>query len=340
VTASADAANPFPLTFDVPSLLLSLIVPGCAPSARIRVTDATIAPISLQPGKNVSVDVRSAVSSLPAELSTPCGDDGPSPLEALMQSLVDPDQNATVFVAASREMKSLPAWLARILSSFTIPIPVPRVDTNTSDLVPSIHCSEMKVTFPSPWAPPDVPAGKPRVSGVIEAVVVLPKAIDKVALNVTALRTDVYLSDEGVKFGRIVVPVWIPAVTERRKKIHVTTRVAEVPVDVLDPIAFQRVMTKVLRGEGTVTIGVDGTVDAQATVLIGKFTIRGIPVHGDVDVEGISPFGDLDMKLVGGVNLVSTTTDSITLTAAVEVKNPTEYEAVVPYLNLHLLYDG
>ena len=340
VTASASVANLYPVIMDIPSLTLSLIIPGCTPSDRIRVTDAIIAPLSIRPDKDIVINLRSVVSSLPAELSTPCADDGLSPLEALMQTLLDPDQNATVFITASREKETLPEWLTRILSSITIPIPIPRIQSNTSDLISSIHCTEMKVSFPSPWAPPDVPAGKPRISGLIEAVILPPKQIDKVSVNVTALRTDVYLSDEGDKFGRIVVPVWNPAVTERRKKLHVKTRVAEVPIEVLDPIVFQRVMAKVFRGEGSVTIGVDGTVDAKATVLIGDFTLRGIPVHGDVDVEGISPFGDLNMSLIGGINVASTTKNSITLTSTVEVKNPTEYEAVVPYLNLHLLYDG
>jgi len=340
VTASASVINVYPVIVDIPSLALSLIVPGCTPSDRIRVTDAIAAPLSIRPGKNITINIRTAVSSLPAELSTPCGDEGPSPLDALMQTILDPDQNATVFIAASREMKTLPEWLTRILSSVAIPIPIPRIHSNTSDLVSSIRCSEMKISFPSPWAPPDVPAGKPRISGVIEAVILPPKQLEKVAVNVTALRTDVYLSDEGDKFGRIVVPVWNPAVTERRKKLHIKTRVAEVPIEVLDPIIFQRVMGKVVRGNGNVTIGVDGTVDAKATVLIGDFTIRGIPVHGDVDVEGISPFGNLNMSLIGGINVASTTKNSITLTSTVKVKNPTKYEAVVPYLNLHLLYDG
>jgi hypothetical protein len=340
VTASATLANPHPVIMDIPSLVLSLVVPGCDPSDRIRVTDAITAPLSIRPGRDIAFNVRSVVSSLPAELLAPCGDDGLSPLEALMQALLDPDQNVTVYIAASREMKSLPEWLTRILSSITIPIPLPRMDSNTSDFVSSIHGSDMKVSFPSPWAPPNVPAGKARVSGIIEAVILPPKGIDKVAVNVTALRTAVYLSDEGHKFGRIVVPGWNPALTERRKKLHIKTRVAEVPIEVLDTVVFQRLMTKVFRGEGRVTIGVDGTVDAKATVLIGNFVIRGIPVHGQVDVEGISPLGDLKMGLVGGINVAATTENSIILTSTVEVENPTEYEAVVPYLNLHLLYDG
>jgi hypothetical protein len=198
----------------------------------------------------------------------------------------------------------------------------------------------MRVTFPSPWAPPGTPAAQPKVSGVIEAVIRPPAEADNVAVNVTGVRTDVFLLDKGEKFGRIVVPEWVPATTERDVLIHVKTRVAEVPIEVLDPLVFQRVMTKVLRGAGTVEIGVQGTVDAQVNILIGKFEIRGIPVEGLVEVQGISPFDDLNMSLVGEINVLSTTRDSIVLTSTVQVNNPTEYGAFVPYLNLHLLYEG
>ena len=122
--------------------------------------------------------------------------------------------------------------------------------------------------------------------------------------------------------------------------IHVKVRVAEVPIEVIDPIVFQRVITKVLEGGGTVKIGVQGTVDAEVGLLVGEFTVRGIPVDGIVEVEGIYPFDDLQMGLVGDIDVASTTRSSITLTATVCVKNPTKYEAFVPYLNLHLLYEG
>lgn len=134
--------------------------------------------------------------------------------------------------------------------------------------------------------------------------------------------------------------MWSPATTERKVKIHVKVRVAEVPVEVLDPVVFQRVMTKILRGDGTVPIGFDGTIDSQVSVLIGDFAIRGIPVKGVVDVEGIYPFDDLKTSLVGDIEVVSTTRNSITLASTVKVKNPTDYEAVIPYLDLELLYEG
>jgi len=122
--------------------------------------------------------------------------------------------------------------------------------------------------------------------------------------------------------------------------IHVKARVAEVPIEVIDPAVFQRVMTKVLRGAGVVKIGVQGTVDAEVILLMGEFAVRGIPVEGIVEVEGIYPFDDLKLGLVGDIEVISTTRNSITLTSTVRVKNPTKYEAFVPYLNLHLLYEG
>ena len=137
-----------------------------------------------------------------------------------------------------------------------------------------------------------------------------------------------------------MIPEWSPATTTRKEMIHVVARISEVPVEVLDPFVFHRVMGKVLQGGGTVEIGVDGTVDGQVIVLVGEFAVRGIPVKGVVEVQGISPYKDLKLGLVGDINVVGTTRNSISVVASVKVKNPTRYEAYVPYINLHLMYEG
>ena len=340
MTASADIVNPYAMTLDVPALDWKVFVPGCTPSERIRLTNARTGRLSIRDGKNITVEVSSSISSLPQALLDPCRDATPSPLEAFFQAFLDPKQNTTVFISGASHAISLPKWLPDILSSLIVPVPVPHFDTNTTDLISAIHCSEMKVTFPSPWAPPGTPQAQPRVSGLIEAVIRPPKEAENVAINVTAVKTDVYLFDEGAKFGRIVVPEWSPATTERKAKIHVKARVAEVPIEVLDPVIFQRVMTKVLRGGGTVEIEVEGTVDTQVSVLVGDFAIRGIPVKGIVEVQGIYPSDDLKTSLMGDIEVVSTTRNSITLASTVKVKNPTDYEAIIPYLDLELLYEG
>ena len=340
MTASAQVVNPYPMTIDIPALVWKVLVPGCNPSHRIRLANANTGALSIQSGKNITVNVSSLISSLPANLVDPCGDGAPSPLEVLFQALLDPNQNTTVFISGSHQIGSLPKWLPAILSSVTIPFPLPHVDSNTSDLISAIHCSEMSVTFPSPWAPPGTPAAQPKVSGVVEVVIRPPKEAADVAINVTAVKTDIFLLDKGEKFGRIVVPEWTPTTTERDIMIHVKARVAEIPIEVIDPVVFQRVMTKVLRGTGVVKIGVQGTVDAQVILLMGEFAVRGIPVQGIVEVEGIYPFDDLKLGLVGDIEVISTTKNTITLTSIVQVNNPTEYEAFVPYLNLHLLYEG
>jgi hypothetical protein len=99
-------------------------------------------------------------------------------------------------------------------------------------------------------------------------------------------------------------------------------------------------MWKVLNGDEVVKIGVDGTVDGKVKVLVGEFAVRGIPVNGIVDVTGLSPYKDLNLGLVGDIDVLSTSAHSISLSSTVKVDNPTEYEAFVPYLNLELLYDG
>jgi hypothetical protein len=116
--------------------------------------------------------------------------------------------------------------------------------------------------------------------------------------------------------------------------------VAEVPVEVLDAVIFQRVMGKVLYGKGTVDIGVEGTVDGKLEMKIGEFAVRGVPVKGVVPVEGNYGFDQLKMGLVGDIEVLGTTRSSITLGTMVQVRNPTPYEADIPYLNVQILYQG
>ena len=339
MTATAEIVNPYPVNVDVPSLAWKVLVPGCATTEAIRLTNADTGPISIRAGHNITVNVSSTISSLPSKLLDHCGD-GPSPLEILFQSLIDPKQNTTVLISGRHQSTSLPNWIPDILSSINISIPVPHLGTNTSDLISAIHVSDMKVTLPPPWAPPGTPHNQPKVSGVIEAIIRPPEEAANVAINVTAVRADVLLFDEGAKFGRVLVPEWSPAQTVRKKKIHVIARVAEVPIEVLDPIVFQRVMGKVLQGRGVVEIGVEGTVDGQVSVLVGDFAVRGIPVKGIVEVQGMYPFEDLRLALVGDIDVLETTKKGISLGSTVKVNNPTRYEAFIPYLDLQLLYNG
>jgi hypothetical protein len=338
--ANVEIVNPYPVTLDIPGLAWKIHVPGCNPTELIRLGNADTGPLSIRSGQNISVDISSLVSSLPKSVLDPCADGAPSPLEALFQAVIDPKQNTTVFISGGHQTASLPKWLPGILSGLRLPIPIPHVETNTSDLISSIKLSEMKVSLPPPWAPPGTPNSQPKISGVVEAVIVPPKEAASVGINVTAVKADIFLFDKGKKFGRVVVPEWSPATTIRKKKLHILARVAEVPVDVLDPVVFQSVMWKVLNGDGVVKIGVEGTVDGKVVVLVGEFAVRGIPVKGVVDVQGFSPYQDLNLGLVGEINVLSTTTKSISLSSTVKVNNPTEYEAFIPYLNLELLYDG
>ena len=339
MTASAEVMSRHALSLDVPRLRWEVLVRGCGFQERIKLADAITNPLKVRPGKNFTVGFSSTISSLPRDLLDPCTDETPSPLETLFQDILDPNKTASVFVSGKHAPPNIPNWISRLLSSVTLPIPLPHLTPNTSELVSGIHCSEMKFAFPSPWAPPGSPQSKLRVSALIEVVINPPPGTENFNINVTAVRADVFLLDERKKFGRVVVPVWSPATTFRTTKIHITARVIEVPVEVLDPALFQKVMGKVLYG-GNAEIGVDGTVDAQVSVLMGDFQIRGIPVQAVVEVQGTHPLDDLKMRLDGDINVVYTTTRSIVLQSTVGVTNPTEYEAFVPYLNLNLLYKG
>ena len=74
MTASAQVANPFPATLDIPALAWKVLVPGCNPKERIRLTDVTTGPLSIRAKENINVDLSTTISSLPSELTDPCSD--------------------------------------------------------------------------------------------------------------------------------------------------------------------------------------------------------------------------------------------------------------------------
>ena len=111
MTASAQVVNPYPMTLDIPALAWKVLVPGCNPSDRIRLTDIDTGTISVRTGENITVKISTLISSLPQSLLDPCGDKSPSPLEVLFQALLDPEQNTTVYISGRHQIGSLPKWL-------------------------------------------------------------------------------------------------------------------------------------------------------------------------------------------------------------------------------------
>jgi len=350
MSASVELDNSYPVEVEVPELGWRVSLPGCD-SELIRVTDAETSTITIVPGETVVVNISSSILSLPEKFLTPCTNTF-SPLESFVHSLLNTTLTPPrIYLSGhypTNPSPSLPPWLPGLLSSLTIPLPLPQLDSNLTDnLQTDIKVRNMKFTLPSPWAPPGTPYSQPKVSGQVDATITLPPEIAQVKVNITALRTDLNLFDEGEQFGRIVIPEWVPAKTTRREtqdgrvNITVTNQVVEVPVEVVDPVIFNRVMRKVLQGEGVVEVGIQGTVDAKVEIQVGKFILRKIPVRTSVAVQGMFPFmEDVDIRLAGDVNVLSTAEEGVQIETTVQVDNPTEMEGSIPYLNVRLLYEG
>jgi hypothetical protein len=75
-------------------------------------------------------------------------------------------------------------------------------------------------------------------------------------------------------------------------------------------------------------------------MVVGGFVVRDIPVKTTVQVQGMFPFEDLNVRLVGGLDVLSATREGVHLFASAQVDNPMEVEGSVPYLNVRMLYEG
>ncbi|KAI7093181.1 hypothetical protein KC324_g21827, partial [Hortaea werneckii] len=99
-------------------------------------------------------------------------------------------------------------------------------------------------------------------------------------------------------------------------------------------------------------------VDVELETALGEMVVRKIPAEGEVPVKPISsspstgkPPGHGNDKhgkdLLGGfrpkvfdLNILDTTSSGFTLSALINMTNPTNYSATIPYVDIHISNNG
>ncbi|KAI4258465.1 MAG: hypothetical protein LQ352_001216 [Teloschistes flavicans] len=335
--------NDFPVEFEVPRLGFDILVPGCLTNDNFLVlAEATTAEIPIKPKSNVHVTVSGFARQLPKTLITACPDTQTSPLDRLLRSYVEGRETLVYVRGSSAPSSDTPEWITDFMRDVVVPVPFPGHEFK--DLIRNFTLANVHFGLPDPFADQKSPNSKPRISAIVKALIGLPEEI-KFPIDVARVRADSDVFFEGKKLGDLDLSRWQHANSTRmalpedhgEEGLLVQSIVKDAPLEITDDDVFADVVQALLFGEKPVILGVRAKVDVETETVLGKFVVRGVPAQGKVFVKPISG-GNLTTfsPQVGALEILDTTKTSLTIGAKVNLTNPTEYAATVPFIDINI----
>jgi len=288
--ASITIKNDFPLDLDIPPLKFDLLVENCQPDQpKIILADAGVKNVHVYPKKDVTVNATGFIRKLPGSLTKECPSSGKSPLDTLLGGYMR-GHDITVFIRGSQNQpKETPSWIADLLSSVTVPFPVP--GHAFGDAIKNFTLANVKFSLPDPMAEPDEPESSPSISATIEAFIALPQEINfNVDVNQTRATADIFYKHS--KLGELNLRKWQPAKStpsgndeDGRPLLLVQSDIVDAPLEITDEDTFTDVVQALLFGGKPVILTIDANVDVEIATTLGVLTVRDIPGKGEVPVK-------------------------------------------------------
>jgi len=340
VNISAVVQNQYPVEFDVPPLSFVILLSGCRAGDLVNVATAETSHLSIEPKTDISVDVLGIIRNIPEALVTTCPGSHISPIDIFLGTYLH-GKDTTVYIQGSQSPNSdAPSWLREFLRSITLPIPFP--GNNFDNVVKSFSLSHVKFQLPSPDAPAGTPEATLRLSADVLATVRLPPKMN-FSLDVSRVKATANVTYEGQKFGTLHFPKWIPAsstTSNDSKLLFVQAELRDSLLDIEDYDIFDKIVQKLLsNGAEPIFLGIDGSTDVGIGTSLGQFVVRNIPASGNIKIDGL-PTTQMPLPKVNGIIISDTTTQSITLGIDLSFENPTPWEAIVPYMSVHITHGG
>ena len=296
VDVSLKVFNEYPVSIDIPELGFDIFVSGCSHlDPYILVASAVTQPVAVRPSAKVLVRVGGLVRELPESLSAVCPGSDSSPLDILLQQFLD-GQGPTVFVrGAAQTDADIPNWLARLLSSVTLPIPFP-AGSSFENLIRNFTLSDVHFSLPNPAADPEDPDANPTVSGIINVIAALPTGMN-FDLNVTNVKATADVFYKSDKLGELILPRWQDANSTRisledgpATAIKIESRIRDAPLNVTDGDILTEIIQKLLVGDEGVTLDIKAAVDIKVQAVLGQLVLKNIPAEGRIPVKRLSSF--------------------------------------------------
>ena len=342
--ASVQIMNDYPVRFDVPHLHFDILVPNCLPEDEyLLLGDARTDVAHIVPKRQVEVNVTGMIRQLPKSLTTACPGSNSSPLDGLLRDYLD-GKDTTVFVrGASKQNPSTPDWVTSLIKDTTVPFPLPGHPFD--NLIRNFSLADVHFSLPDPFADPNTPDSQPKISATVKALVGLPKEMN-INLDVDRVKADADVFYHGKKLGKLDLHKWQKARTSKIEdskagpELLIESEVKNAPLQITDDDVFTDIIQQLIFGGKGVVLDIQAAVDVNTVTALGEFTVRQIPAKGKVFVK---PIGGRDLSgfkpQIGGLQILDTTSSSLKLQAKVNMTNPTEYSAHVPYVNIHILHN-
>ncbi|WEW55461.1 hypothetical protein PRK78_000892 [Emydomyces testavorans] len=343
---SIHVKNEYAVEAVVPALTFQILVPNCIPGDDyILIGNATSDPIKIEPRKAIAASVTGFVYEVPDALTAICPGKRSSPLDLLLQSYIK-GLGASVYVRGGTfPSDSLPSWLESLLHSITVPVSIP--SKGLSNLVKRFSMSRVHFYLPEAFAEPNTPEAQPRVSALVQAVVGLPGEMN-VPLNISRIRTVANVYYRGERLGYIDLQKWQNATVHRitdepehSPALLVEFDIKKAPLQIVNEDVFANAIKKVILDHESISLHVEAKMAAEMDTVLGQFIIRDIPASGNITVK--APLGGglsgINPK-IESIRISHTTKSSISLQAAINFTNPTNYSANIPYIDMRLVYNG
>ncbi|KAF7713189.1 Uncharacterized protein PECH_001697 [Penicillium ucsense] len=345
VDVSATANIKSPVALMIPALEFSIFVPNCSPGdPYILVADSRTNAINVRPGVPTVVSAQGLVKQLPDELTTACPSGDGSPLDVLVSNYMR-GRPSTIYVrGADSPSSDTPTWIADILRSVTVPLPFE--GDPLDDMMKNFTMSETHFSLPNPFAEPGSPDAQPTVSALVKVLIGLPDHVN-ITVDIPSVRAHTNVFYHGKQLGTMNLDKWQDAKSTRVEledgsaAMLVEFSIKDAPLQVKDNDLLAQIVQQMLFGKKGVILHVTATVDAKVATGLGQFAIHGIPGEGDVPVNipaGRS-IGHLN-PTVASMKLGDTTKTSLAVNVLVNVTNPTNHSATIPFFDVKMLYNN
>ncbi|KLJ13526.1 hypothetical protein EMPG_11520 [Blastomyces silverae] len=338
--------NRYPVKLTVPPMGFKISVPNCAPRDRyIVVANATTDLVQIAPNEPVNISAKGFIGRLPDALTTACPGTTSSPLDLLVENYIRGLESKIYIRGGKSPSSDLPNWIEGFLRNVTVPVPF--AGRALGHLVRNFSMTDVHFSLPEPFAQPDTPEAQPTVSALVKAVISLPKEMN-FPLNISHVRSTAYIYYEGKELGYIKIKKWQNATATRIQDgsppsaaLLVQFDIKKAPLQVTNGDTFTNVVQALILERKPIPLHVKAKVDAETDTALGQFIIRDIPASGNITVKPPASGGFSDLKVaVDTLEIAQTTESSILLAAKLNLTNPTEYSANVPYINLRVAHNG
>ncbi|KAH6524441.1 hypothetical protein HBI07_206090 [Parastagonospora nodorum] len=351
--ASIIVANDFPVDITLPAVGVDVSIDGCSSDKQVFVGTAQSSELHVKPNIDIEVNVNGNVEHLSEALTEVCPKSAKSPLDAFIGDYMKGTE-ATIYInCCNFPDPNTPEWARDLLKDITVPVPF--TGKGMGNLVKNFSMADMHFSLPDPFAEPGTPEGSPKISAVVIVDVGIPNEMN-FPLDVNQIKADADIYYKNKKLGKLNMHKWQKANSTRvdghgkeGPSLLVQSEIKNAPIEILDNDLFSEVVQALLFGGGKpIILDMKAMVSIGVDTPMGKFAIRGIPSEGSVPVKPPHHDGGNDLKsrfaalnlAVGNLSIIKTTPTSMTMQVHVNVTNPSNYSATIPYFSINILVNG